>query len=361
MSAVSSDGITSLRDSAGYLSNSILGRDSPGFLVLYRFTEELEIDGTACGSDLILWCLAHRSMHSTVRSSTDVLPFMNLLSSQMFYDNKILGQRMSHTIPFTDGDLYQSSFDTGAFLSTFCQFGVGRDDLLNFRLRKCFETFGSGGVGGDVLIDIGGGPSIYQLLSACETFNSIIATDFTDRNRQEFEKWLRKEPGAFDWSEFSKAVCELEGNGDTWEKKEEKLRTRVKHVLKCDVTKSNPLDPEVIPPADGLLSICCLEVACTDFTAYQTALRNISSLLKPGGHLVLLGCLGDTFYRVGNQEFFSLPLDEQSVRKAVEDAGYTIKEMDVLNVRDTAPPAHLTGSNGNFFLLARKDPNCDNI
>ncbi|KAM8927363.1 nicotinamide N-methyltransferase-like [Pelodytes ibericus] len=256
---------------------------------------------------------------------------------------------------FTGGDVYQTSFDPGAYLSAFCSFGTGRDSVLNFRLQKCWETFRSGGVGGDVLIDIGTGPSIYQLLSACETFNSIIATDFTDRNRQEFEKWLRKEPGAFDWSELSKAVCKLEGNGVTWEEKEEKLRTRVKNVLKCDVTKSNPLDPAVIPPADGLISTLCLETACKDFTAYRTALRNISSLLKPGGHLVLIGVLGNTFYRVGNQEFFCLPLDEQSVRKAVEEAGYTIKDMDIFLIPNVT--SHITDTYGNFYLVAKKNPN----
>ena len=28
----------------------------------------------------------------------------------------------------------------------------------------------AGGIGGDILIDIGSGPTIYQLLSACEAF-----------------------------------------------------------------------------------------------------------------------------------------------------------------------------------------------
>ena len=68
------------------------------------------------------------------------------------------------------------------------------------------------GVKGDLLIDIGSGPTIYQLLSACESFKEIIATDYTDQNLQELEKWLKKEPGAFDWSPVVTYVCELEGN-----------------------------------------------------------------------------------------------------------------------------------------------------
>ncbi|KAG8444358.1 hypothetical protein GDO86_009519 [Hymenochirus boettgeri] len=110
-------------------------------------------------------------------------------------------------------------FDPNAFKRVFCSFGKGRDKILNYRIQKLFQTFGPGGIEGDNLIDIGTGPSIYQLLSACESFKHITATDFTDRNRQEFKKWLKNEPGSFDWSDILQAVCELEGNRDAWQEK----------------------------------------------------------------------------------------------------------------------------------------------
>lgn len=71
---------------------------------------------------------------------------------------------------------------------------------------------GPGGVKGDLLIDIGSGPTIYQLLSACESFKEIVVSDYTDQNLRELQKWLKKEPGAFDWSPVVTYVCDLEGN-----------------------------------------------------------------------------------------------------------------------------------------------------
>lgn len=68
------------------------------------------------------------------------------------------------------------------------------------------------GLRGDTLIDVGCGPTIYQLLSACEHFQEIIALDYTDQNRRELEKWLKKEAGAFDWRPVVEYVCELEGD-----------------------------------------------------------------------------------------------------------------------------------------------------
>lgn len=70
-----------------------------------------------------------------------------------------------------------------------------------------------GEVFGRTLIDIGSGPTIYQLLSACAHFEDITMTDFLEVNRQELELWLREEPGAFDWSTYSQHVCLIEDKG----------------------------------------------------------------------------------------------------------------------------------------------------
>ncbi|XP_050777466.1 nicotinamide N-methyltransferase-like [Gopherus flavomarginatus] len=163
----------------------------------------------------------------------------------------------------------------------------------------CPASGGSCVVTGDTLIDIGSGPTIHQLLSACESFKEIIASDYTYRNHWELEKWLKNEPGAFDWTPVVKYVCELEGNRGKEAEKEAKLRKIIKQVLKCDVHQSNPMNPIVLPPADCLVSSLCLECACKDLTTYRIALKNIGSPLKPGGHLVLSGVLGCSFYMVG--------------------------------------------------------------
>lgn len=70
-----------------------------------------------------------------------------------------------------------------------------------------------GEVSGHTLIDIGSGPTIYQLLSACAHFEDITMTDFLEVNRQELWLWLREEPGAFDWSGYSQHVCLIEDKG----------------------------------------------------------------------------------------------------------------------------------------------------
>ncbi|KFQ51377.1 Nicotinamide N-methyltransferase, partial [Nestor notabilis] len=116
---------------------------------------------------------------------------------------------------FTDAEFYQRSFDPQEYLREFCSLSNAQgqpNTLLTQSLRSLSKMFSLDGLSGHTLIDVGCGPTIYQLLSACERFQEIISLDYTDRNRWELEKWLKNEPGAFDWSPVVKYVCELEGD-----------------------------------------------------------------------------------------------------------------------------------------------------
>ncbi|NWU66672.1 NNMT methyltransferase, partial [Pterocles burchelli] len=233
---------------------------------------------------------------------------------------------------FTDVDIYQRSFNPREYLKEFYTLSdsEGRPNaFLTQNLRSLFTMFSLDGLRGDTLIDVGCGPTIYQLLSACERFQEITALDYTDQNRRELEKWLKNEAGAFDWRPVVKYVCELEGDSEKWAEKEEKLRQRVKRVLKCDVTKANPAAPVSLLPADGVVSAFCLEAACKDLAAFRSALRNIGTFVKPGGHLVMLVTLQGTFYAFNKEVFSCLYLERNAVLEAVEGAGFDVKFREV--------------------------------
>ncbi|XP_053309029.1 nicotinamide N-methyltransferase-like [Spea bombifrons] len=256
---------------------------------------------------------------------------------------------------FTGTDVYQESFDPKAYLEDYFRFGEGSlgDGFLKFALKQYSDVFSSGNVKGGTLIDVGSGPTIHQMLSACEHFEEIIATDYTDKNLEELEKWLKNKPGAFDWSPVLKYVCELEGDREKWMEKQERLRRAVKQVLKCDVMKSNPLEPVTLPQADCLLSSECLEGACKDQAAYRSALKNISTLLRPGGHLVLCGVLNTNYYMVGKVKFFSLCLDEAFLRDALQAEGYVIEHMTIAQ-REEKSMQEMCDYERSYLIVARK-------
>ncbi|XP_077161956.1 nicotinamide N-methyltransferase-like [Paroedura picta] len=222
---------------------------------------------------------------------------------------------------------YLQHFAPQDYAKTYYSLSLGtssENTILTFSLKNLHKVFILDGLKGDTLIDIGSGPSIYQLLSACECFREIIASDYTDQNREEMQRWLRKEPGAFDWSPVVKYVCELEGDREKWVEKEERVRRTIQQVLRCDVTQANPFSPLVVPPADCVLSTLCLEAACKDLPTYSSAMKNVGSLVKPGGHLVLVASLESTFYMAGQNRFFCLKLGQEDVDEAVKGAGFDV-------------------------------------
>ncbi|XP_044134397.1 nicotinamide N-methyltransferase-like isoform X1 [Bufo gargarizans] len=250
---------------------------------------------------------------------------------------------------------YIDEFNPKDYLQTYYVPGEGMlfGEWTDFALQNLHETFTKGGVRGDTLLDFGTGPTIYQHLSACEVFDKIIVSDFLEQNRAEFRKWLNKDPDAFDWTPIIKHVCELEGNREGWEKKAEKLRSKVKEVLKCDALKQNPYDPIVVPPVDCLLSCLCLEAPCKDIKSYCEVLKNFQHLIKPGGHLLILSGLNATFYYVGKTYFSSMVTKKDELEMAFKEAGYEI-EKAVYTPRIDRSKMDVADYDTQYFIHARK-------
>ncbi|XP_078496187.1 nicotinamide N-methyltransferase-like [Lissotriton helveticus] len=191
------------------------------------------------------------------------------------------------------------------------------------------QIFTTGLVKGELMIELSYAPFLEWAFPACDNFSDIILGGSTDQCVTAIEKWRRNEPGALDLSHVPMALCELQGNRDAWPGKENMLRRKIRHVLKYDPSKSNPLSPTILPQADCLILPHCLEVHMTDKKEFCSALRNVSSLLKNGGHLILIVCLETTFYMLGGFKFPHLCVDESFMSKALDDADYVIEELQV--------------------------------
>ncbi|XP_063313688.1 indolethylamine N-methyltransferase-like [Pelobates fuscus] len=190
------------------------------------------------------------------------------------------------------------------------------------------KEFAKGNIKGDVLIDFSPGPVIFSLLPVCKYFKDIIILEFNDRSIKEMEKWINGDT-AFDWSHASQLLKDLEGNCDELQEKEHLLRTKIKDVLKCDLSKENPTDPIILPKADCIISIWVLEMVSKDKDAYCNNLRKIYSLLKPGGHLVMVYDINVSFLKIGEHNFHILTYDEEFPRKTLKDLGFKIESYEV--------------------------------
>ncbi|XP_078541528.1 indolethylamine N-methyltransferase-like [Lissotriton helveticus] len=199
-------------------------------------------------------------------------------------------------------------------------------DVLAGSFSYYVKSLSSGDVKGDSLIGLCFGPFLFFTLPLCDYFNEITFACPDDKSTQETQKWLTNEPDAMDWSDAVRMVCEIQGCGETWIEKQEILKIKVKRVLKYDASSCEPFSPVIHPRADCLLLACALEGLVTDKKSYCDALKNVSSLLKPGGHLIMIVALETTFYMCGDFKFPLLCIDADFLKDAVTGAGYEIEE-----------------------------------
>ncbi|XP_070551928.1 nicotinamide N-methyltransferase-like [Ptychodera flava] len=223
------------------------------------------------------------------------------------------------------GSDYHDHFNPESYLNHYYGSAEGpteeEEGVNPFIFQSLHRVFYEDGVSGDRLIDIGTGPCIYSFLSACANFNEIIATDFTEANRNALKRWVTKEPGCFDWTPIIKHVCNLEGHSDV-EKRENMLRDKIKDVLFCDVHQAKPLGDVELAPFDCLTTCFCLEAACNSKDEYLKCLKNMATLLKSGGIFVQIG-EPLKFYQVGDKRFAGFAADETFIKSALEQAGFT--------------------------------------
>ncbi|XP_056397745.1 nicotinamide N-methyltransferase-like [Hyla sarda] len=201
---------------------------------------------------------------------------------------------------------------------------VFEEDFLIFPIENLTSVFRTGHIRGDVMIDLSGGSLVHHLYAPSEFFKHIIILKVQDRCILELKRWLNTRTGAFEWGHATKIHVDIEGKSTQLQEKEEKVREAAQHVAKCDLEKENIMDPVILPPAYCIISAWLLDIVCKDKDEYIRYLKKFSQLLKPGGHLILIGCLGLTYYTVGKEKFSGFPYDEDFARKALVGEGFII-------------------------------------
>ena len=224
------------------------------------------------------------------------------------------------------GPKYEKYFDPKSYLISNYTSPEGEPGIAEFvvsNFHKFWNSF-KGPKNNLTILEFGGGPTIHTLISACPFAKEIIFSEYTQRNREQVEAWLKKEEPFHDWSPFFKHVVQkLEGKSETEAiQREEDLRKKISCIVPCDIQAKNvvPLSEKKF---DVVSSTLCIGAAVNTDEDYQKAIQKLAKLLKPGGHLILIGILnsGCNCYVVGDQHFYSHLMSEALIRQALDKAG----------------------------------------
>ncbi|CAN7937978.1 unnamed protein product [Ixodes hexagonus] len=219
---------------------------------------------------------------------------------------------------------YKREFVAAGFRDTATEYSF----LRYFYQRELHSIFESLPDRKRSLLDVGCGPTTYNVFPATKSVQDVVLSDFVPGNRVEVEKWLKNAPDAFDWSCFSESLAKLEGFSDLKQGSEEitaRTRSAVRKVVPCDVLTPGVLPEEHREKFDVVLSCSCLESACMDEATFRQATQNVGDLVHGKGLLILSGVLGCRHYPVGAVKFPLLYLTPDMVKDAVARAGFRIK------------------------------------
>ena len=138
-----------------------------------------------------------------------------------------------------------------------------------------------------------------------------------------------------------------------WQEKEARLQRTVTWLLTCDMNQPRLLGSAQVPAVACVLTLLALECAYRDVDAYRAAIQSLVGLLKPGGYLVTSVALNCQNYMVGPSKFFSLPLEKETVEKALQEAGCQVLKSQYSPINYSKA---YRINEGHYFVVTHKDP-----
>jgi nicotinamide N-methyltransferase len=234
-----------------------------------------------------------------------------------------------------------ATFDPQAYLQEYYA-DVGAENLA--LLRFLVKAFCDVPVH-SLTLDFGGGPTLYGAIVAAGWVDEIHLADYHESNIAQVQKWLNRDPSAFDWHPFIETTLQLEGKDVSLESviwREEQTRRRVTRLMLCNARSSCPIDG-VSQRYDVLMTNFCAEAAADDKAQWQHCMGNIVSLLRPGGRIVLSAVKGACSYAVGDTAFLAVNIQECDLRRVLLKTGFAEESIVIESVPADRPDRHYQG------------------
>lgn len=214
---------------------------------------------------------------------------------------------------------------------------------------------------GAKLLDFGGGPTIYPLISAAPRVSEIYFSDYLLSNLQEVQSWHKALPQAFPWSPFVARALEVEGKAHddiSIQSREKVIRERIKYFFEGDIHLSDPLkDRRYRGYFDIIISNFVAESITSDRGEWQCGMTNLIGMLKPKGMFLMSVITNASFYRIGANRLPCVSVTESDVIELLCSLGFAKSDIVVQSIQAETQPAdgeRYQGYRGMSFFRANK-------
>lgn len=273
---------------------------------------------------------SHISIHTFTNTSEFCLDIFSCKS----FDYKKLENFVKENFKITDKQIFKS-------IVRYDQLNIERDKATfspqqylaeyykqlskeNIQLLDWYKRIYKNIPDNNLLLEIGGGPTIYQLISATPKVKEIFFTDFSQKNLDTVKKWI-KEKNSF-WDKFIKySLGEKSVSIKNILERKNQIAGKIKNLVLLDAGK---MDNSLKNKFDIVQSNFCLESSTDDISEYKRMLKNIFYYLKPKGMFLMTALEGAVAYKVGKKYFPAIYLDKELVTEYLTQAGFKIETME---------------------------------
>jgi hypothetical protein len=172
--------------------------------------------------------------------------------------------------------------------------------------------------------EFGGGPTLYSVAALCAKAREIHFSDAVSASLAEVQLWADGKPEAFNWEPYIRLALEAEGAIATptaIAQRTQAMRRRLTRLMLCDAQSPAPLgEPHL--GYDLVAAHHCTDVAATTVDDWIQTLRNVSTLVVPGGWLIVSVTTGANLYTVGSNQFRCVSLTPEDIAHGYRATGY---------------------------------------
>ena len=253
--------------------------------------------------------------------------------------------------------------------------------FISYVARILLEAFPQGDA---EILDVGGGPTIYQHIGLSLSASHITHSEFSRTNRDAVVQWLKDEVGAHNWDNYFELVRGIMLDDTLFmkclesEKKHsnsliknrasliEKLLTADSvgplkiHVRNCiseDVVHSDIFHPELALETSKVFDVVTahfvIESASKMHTEWEKGMYHLLKRVRPGGYVIMTSIKNAAWYKVGNRSIPAAPINESHIVNALEANDI---ECERLLTLEGSRGDHV-GYSGMIFVIGRKRVN----
>jgi hypothetical protein len=202
-------------------------------------------------------------------------------------------------------------------------------------------------------LEIGGGPTVYQLISLSNRVSDVTFTDYSSAGLASVADWMEDRIGAKDWDEFINYAINTEGSIQDLEIRKKQMR-----ALNIRLVPMNIFEPQKANIANKYDSVSLnfiAESVAENEEQWNEIINNSGGFLKPGGLIFMSAIRNAETWKNGDDIHVCYSVNEQKLINDMSNLGYDLisnSSVDADSLDDEGTP--MQGYDGLMFFVFKK-------